>query len=162
MSTGIKNDMKETLWVDGLQRQVKLRKNRLKELMDWCSILKCGDSFHLVNNIQQQEMASLFCDMNYIVSISVKELDNYNKKSYHHVHKNRLITNEEEQHLPITVFLLLTPMVILQFLNRITLLFGRYATYLDLSLHVSIRDLFWSAKIIGMNDDKESSHIYSN
>ena len=31
MNTGIKNDLKETIWVDGLQRQVKLRKKCIKE-----------------------------------------------------------------------------------------------------------------------------------
>ena len=39
MNTGIKNYLKETLWVDELHRQVKLRKKSLKEPMDWCSLL---------------------------------------------------------------------------------------------------------------------------
>ena len=46
--------MKETLWFDGLQLQVKLRNDSLKELMDWCTLLECDDSFRLVDNIQQQ------------------------------------------------------------------------------------------------------------
>ena len=51
MNTGIKNYLKETLWVDELHRQVKLRKKSLKEPMDWCSLLECDNSFHLVYNI---------------------------------------------------------------------------------------------------------------
>ena len=43
MNTGTQNDLKETLWVDGLQRKVKWLKNELKELIDWFSLLKCDD-----------------------------------------------------------------------------------------------------------------------
>ena len=49
----------------------------------------------MVKNIQQQEMASLFCDMNYVVSTSVEELDNNNKQFYQHVHKNLLIKKKK-------------------------------------------------------------------
>ena len=137
----------------------KMTKNALRELMDWFSLLKCDDSFNLVENIQQQEMVSLFCDMNYVVSTSVGELDNYNKRYYKHVHENLLITNEQEEHIPIPVCLLLTPMMSLQFLNHIMLSFGRYVTDLDLSLHGPIRETFRDAKLIGMNDDKESLQV---
>ena len=41
MHTGIKNDMKETLWVDGLQKKEKLQQNPVKELIYWFSLLKC-------------------------------------------------------------------------------------------------------------------------
>ena len=71
-NTGIKNYLRETLWVDGLQRQEKVRKNALKELTDWGSLLECDDYFHLVSNIQQKQMVSIFCDMNYVVSTSVE------------------------------------------------------------------------------------------
>ena len=50
--------------------------NVLKAPIHWCTILDCDDPFHLVNNIQQQETASLFHDMDHAVSTSVKELDN--------------------------------------------------------------------------------------
>ena len=85
--------------------------------MDCCILLECGDYFHLVKNIQQKEMLSPFCDMNYFVSTSVEELDNENKQFYQHVHKNILITNEEEKYLLIPVYFLLTLMISLQFLN---------------------------------------------
>ena len=50
----------------------------------------------------------------------------------------------------------------LQFLNHIILSFGRYETDLDLSLHGSIIEQFWNEKLIGINDDEEYLHIYSN
>ena len=53
------------------------------------------------------------------------------------------------------VYSLLTPIVSLYFLNHIMLSFGRYVTELDLSLHGSIREKFWNAKLIGINDDEE-------
>ena len=71
MNTGIKNDPKESLWVDGLQRQVKLQKNRLKELMDWCSILECDDSYRLVKSIQHKVMTYIFHYINCVVYNSV-------------------------------------------------------------------------------------------
>ena len=62
-------------------------------------------------------MLSLCCDMDYVVSTSVEELDYDNKQFYQHVHKNILITNEEEKYLLIPVYFLLTLMISLQFLN---------------------------------------------
>ena len=79
MNTGFTNYLKETLWVGGLQQQVKLLKNALKEIMVWCSLLECDDSFHLVENIQQQEMVPIFRDMNHVVSTYFEELDHDNK-----------------------------------------------------------------------------------
>ena len=66
-------------------------------------------------------MLSLCCDMDYVVSTSVEELDYDNKQFYQHVHKDILITNEEEQYLPIPVYLLLIPMMSLKVLNYIML-----------------------------------------
>ena len=79
--------------------------------MDWCILLEYDDYFHLVENIQKHEMVSLLDDMNYVVSTSVDELDNYNKQFYEHAHESILITNKEEQHIPVTVYSLLTPMI---------------------------------------------------
>ena len=117
--------------------------------MYWCSLLECDDYIHLIENIQ-----SLPCDMNYVVCTSVDKLDNDNKQFYQHGQKNLLITNEEQQHLLITVYFLLTPRKSLQFINQIMLIFGRYATDIDISPHGSIRQQSWNAKHIIMNDDK--------
>ena len=46
----------------------KITKNALKEPMDWCSLLECDDYSNMVENIQQQEMVSLFRYMKYFVS----------------------------------------------------------------------------------------------
>ena len=70
---------------------MKLRKNVLKEPMYWCSLLKCEYYFYLVNNIQQQDTASLFCYSD-------------NIKLYQHVHENLLVTNEGEQNILIPVY----------------------------------------------------------
>ena len=51
-------------------------------MMDRCSTFDCDGSFYLVDNIQQQQMVSLFRDMNFVVSTSVKELDDNNKQFY--------------------------------------------------------------------------------
>ena len=63
--------------------------------MDWFSLLECDDYFNLVENIQQQEMVSLFCDMNYVISTYVEEFDNDNNKHYQHFHKNILIKTKK-------------------------------------------------------------------
>ena len=36
METYITDDLYDTLWIDGLQRQVNVRKQELPELMLWC------------------------------------------------------------------------------------------------------------------------------
>ena len=84
-------------------------------------------------------MVSLFFNTNYSFSTSVEELDNNNKQFYEHVNKNLLLTYEEEKYLPIPVYPLLTPTIISQLINHIMLSLGRYATYLDMPLNVSIR-----------------------
>ena len=63
--------------------------------MDSFSLLESDDSLRLVDNIQQQEMVSLFCNMNYVLYTSVEELDIDYKRFYQHVHENILIKNEE-------------------------------------------------------------------
>ena len=110
----------------------------------------------MVFNTEQQKMASLFCNMNYVVSNSVEELDNDNKKNYQHVQKYILITDEEEQYIPIPDYSLLTPTMSLQFLNQIMLSLGGYTADLDMSLQRSIRENFRNAKLNGINDDEES------
>ena len=47
---------------------MNLWKNALKGLMYWYSLLKCDDSFNLVENMQKQEMSPLLNDINYVVS----------------------------------------------------------------------------------------------
>ena len=59
--------------------------------MDLFSLLESDDSLRLVDNRQQQEMVSLFCNMNYVLSTSVEELDIDYKRFYQHVHENILI-----------------------------------------------------------------------
>ena len=130
--------------------------------MDWCSLLYCDDFFCMVNNIQQQWMVSLYIDINYVVYTYIEELDNDNKKIYQHFHKNLLITNEEQQQLPIPVYSLLTPMMSLQFMNHIILSFRIYATDLYLSLNGSMREKFQNAELIWMNVDDKYLQIYSN
>ena len=93
-------------------------------------------------------MVSLYIDINYVVYTYIEELDNDNKKNYQHFHKNILITNEEQQHLPIPVYSLLTPMMSLQFMNHIILSFRIYATDLYLSLNGSMREKFQNAELI--------------
>ena len=100
--------------------------------------------------------------MKYIVSTSFEELYNANKQFYQHVHENLLIPNEKQQHLPIPIYSFLTPMMSLQFLNHIMLLFEVYEKELGMSIHVSIGENVWNKKIIGMNYDEEYLQIYSN
>ena len=66
--------------------------------------------------------------MNYFVSASVEELDNDNKRFYQMFYEKLLIKNEEEQHLAIPFYSLLTSMMSLQFLNYIMLSYGRNST----------------------------------
>ena len=71
MNTGIKNDLKDNLWIDGLQRQVKLRKKALKEILGWCSLLELDDFFHWLRR-KKKETVDLFRYMNHVVSTSVE------------------------------------------------------------------------------------------
>ena len=64
MNEGIRDELKETLWIDGLQRQVKLRKNALKEVYEWLSTID------IENNPQvqgQAEVIQLFSDILYVM-----------------------------------------------------------------------------------------------
>ena len=160
MDTHITINIRESFLIDGLQRQVKLREKALIELMKWCDTLEDEDNIEQDDN-GQQEMITLFRDINNIVNIDVEEVNDDDRIFLKHIRDN-LLWNETDDHLPIPVYSLLTPTMSLQFINHIMLSFGRFSTEIDLSLHGTIKEKFRQAKLIGTNDDEESLQRYAN
>ena len=71
--------------------------------------------------------------------------------------ESHLLFNDcSEEHLPIPVYSYQRPDMGVQFLLHILLSMGRFSTEIDLMKHSSLRKSFMYAKLIGLNDDKES------
>ena len=162
MDTIIHIDLKKTWWVDGLQRQVKLRKEAITELLKWCDTIQEDDSFNIPDNSHLREMVSIFHDISNVLLHPFEELDNHNQIFYQHIQDNIIHQDTIIQHLPIPVYSMLTPTMSLQFLNHIMLSLGRYESEMDLSLFGTIREKYRHAKLIGPNDDEISLQIYAN
>ena len=161
MNEGIRDELKETLWIDGLQRQVKLRKNALKEVYEWLSTID------IENNPQvqgQAEVIQLFSDIIYVIREDNSGLSraHIQQSFYQHVVSNLIYDDSEMNHLPIPVYSFIRPSNSLHFVNHILLSMGSYNTDIDMMMKPSLRECFRSVKLIGDSNEEEALQSYSN
>ena len=159
MNTAIHPNIKKTCWIDGLQRQVKLRQNALPELLEWCNSL--ADENEDVEG--RLELIQLFQRLAFVLrnEQDLLQFNDEDREFFTHVKAN-LIHDTDNTHLPIPVYSFVKPSNSIQFLNHILLSLGRFSTEIDLMTHPSLKDCFRSAKLIGNNNDNESLQQYSN
>lgn len=156
MDDALSEELRMSFWIDGLRRQVKMRKKDLKEIMDY--INKIDD----VNSVNLQ-MINLFRDINDILGreddlIYFSDSEIY---FYEHVKKN-LIEGGNDDHLPIPVYSYIKSTMGVQFILYILLSIGFFSTEIDLIHHSSLHDSLRYAKLIGSSNDKDSLQSYSN
>ena len=146
MEKYLHEDLTKSFWIDGLQRQVKLRKSAISEIMDWCNVLQFEDND---NKIGRDEMIDL---IKYIDQVVFSEYDQLSQNDHDfliHVNENLLYTDDHENHLPIPVYSLIRPNNPVQFINHILLSMGRFDSEIELTMQCSIQECFAKAKIIG-------------
>ena len=69
MEKYLHEDLTKSFWIDGLQRQVKLRKSAISKILDWCNVLQFEDND---NKIGRDEMIDL---IKYIDQVVFSEYD---------------------------------------------------------------------------------------
>ena len=169
MESKLSVTLSESVWIDGLQRQVQVRKKALPEIMLWCNQIEMDDAEanaenELRNSNGQAMMIALFRRIHDVLQADVENLNNDDLSFLNHIESNLLYKyQDEEEHLPIPVYSYIKPTMGVQFLHHMLLSMGRFATEIDLTMHASIRDCLRYAKLIGPdNDDEASLQGYSN
>ena len=115
MDNGVHPDLHRTMWIDALQRKVKLRKTAIKEVMEWCNRIQTENSVE-----ERIETIQLFQRIHKILTIDdIDELDEDDKDFLDHANENLLFHNDKQKHLPICSYSYVTPTNSIQFINHI-------------------------------------------
>ena len=149
----------DSCWIDGLQRQVRVRKKALPEIMIHLDHL--SQETEIVGECHISIMITLFRRINFVIE-SMDERSNENETFYEHVINNLLYDDKDKDHLPIPVFSYITPTMTTSFLLHIMLSMGQFETEIDICMHPTLRQCFQYCKLIGKEDDESSLIDYTN
>ena len=155
----ISNDVCSSMWIDGVQRQIKIRRKALPEIKIFLSTLTVPVERYDPLNI----MLTLFKDIIRIYELKENgsEMTDTDKIKFRFM-ESSLIYDDSERHLPIPVFSFIKPHMGTRFLLHIMLSMGKFDTEYDLNLHCSLRESLRYASLIGPNNDRESLERYSD
>jgi predicted GIY-YIG superfamily endonuclease len=162
MVEALKDNIFDSIWIDGLQRQVKLRQKAIVEITEWCNFVENEDANDNENNDGKYIMISLIRKIQHVLVNDVTNLEEDEVEFLAHVKDNLIYDDHTQHHLPIPVYSYVRPSNPVQFINHILLSMGRFSTEIDLMMHESIRDCFQYAKLIGEERDEEQLQSYSN
>ena len=74
MNIGLDDNLKKTIWIEGLQCRIRYRKSVVKENIKWCNFLESED---IIEVDGRTGMISLITCINYVISIDKHELTNH-------------------------------------------------------------------------------------
>lgn len=144
-------------WIDGLQRQVKVRRKALPEIMEWFQKIIIDDNINMSNvNDPRVKVIRMFNKIMNVLNGTMID-DDFKK----HIHEN-LLAPDSENHLPVPVYSYINPSMGVQFIHHIMLSMGRFETEVNLTTQRSIRDSLRYCKLIGEDIDTESLKQYAN
>jgi len=116
----IVNVLSESCWIDGLQRQIRVRKKAMAEILQWCDKIQQdgGNRFNV-------DMISLFLRINRVLtSENEANLSEEEIEFREFMHQNLLHQDEKEEHLPIPIYSYLKPTMGVSFILHIMLSMG--------------------------------------
>ena len=156
----LKVDIEESIWVNMLQQQIRVRKRAFPEIIKYINSNHAADDD---NDNGVETMKELFQKMNTFI----QSPDNTHVSIEDHafitfMNKNLIDSDDETQLLPVPVFSYVKPTLSVQFLHHILLSMGSFETEIDLIMHDSIRESFRYAKLIGSSNDPSDLQVYSN
>ena len=165
------NDLKGSMFVDGLMQVVKVRENAFPEIMKYLEEIESAqndndDNVSLGSHTSDERndailtMSNFFREMNRVLHTDEHNLSFDDEMFLIHIKKNVVI--EQNSHLPVPVFSYTRPTNGVQFLLHLMLSLGRFSTEIDLTTHRSIRECLRYAKLIGPSDDPSDLENYSN
>ena len=150
--------LSESCWIDGLQRQIRVRKEAMSEILLWCDEIQRdgGNRYNL-------DMISLFLRIDRaLASENEPNLSDEEIEFREFMHANLLHHDEKEEHLPIPIYSYLKPTMGVSFILHVMLSMGRFETEIDLIMHRSIRECLRYCGLIGERNDEESLTEYAN
>ena len=162
MMEKINIDLSKSCWIDCLQEPLLVKNISFPEIMAFIASLS-----EIIDEVVQ-EMILLFQRMIWLLSdnaFNPHEVDasNDDAQFYFFMMKN-LIQDYTKiaQHLPTQAFSFIKPTTSLQFKHKILLSIGSFDTKVDLTIHLSTKEAFRHAKLIGSSDETEDLQSYSN
>ena len=143
----------ELCWIDGLQRQIRLRRKAVCEVRECCLKRTVEDAIDLQN---VEDPKSIMVSLMLRICTTIESDNDENATQFRqHVMEN-LVHVDEKEHLPIPVFSYIIPTMGVSFVLHIMLSMGRFATKVDLTLHGSVRECLRYCKLVGPLDDENS------
>ena len=146
-------------WIDGLHRQVFLRKSAEKEVLDYLNTeksinLDCDHIRDMVNLVKR-----IFELENMVNSNAILSDDEREERTWY---SNNLLIEDKEKHLPIPVFSCIKPTMGFKFILHLLLSMGHFCSEYDLLRHRTLRESFKYAKLIGDSNEVEDLKQYSD
>ena len=156
LTDGIRNSS----WIDGLQRKVKLRESAIEEFKLSCDAMSNQNAHSEIQGCT--EMYEFICDIYLNCNCNFDDLNEEQKGLHDFAYQQLIHVENRKSHLPIPVFSFMRPTNGIQFLNHILLSMGEFSTEIELMTHQSIRDCFRYAKMIGDGEGEVDLQVYSN
>ena len=152
-------DLNLSCWINGLNYQVKLRKNALPEVNDFLDRIHPIENYEYLADYEDPThlMALL---IRRITSLVENEVD-YDEEEVAFVNKHLLI-DDEKPHLPVPVFSYVRPTMGHKFILHVLLSLGHFETELDLLSQPTLRQSLRYARLIGDSDDELQLQQYSD
>ena len=154
-------DLYESKWIDGVQREVKVRKNAFPEIELYIANLNLPsesdpqDPLHIMANFFKKMI-----ELSNAIGRG-EEIGATNEVRLQFMNKN-LIHSDRERHLPIPVFSYIKPHMGTRFILHIMLSMGNFDTEYDLNLQRSLRESLRYANLIGPSNDPATLEKYSD
>ena len=142
-----------------MQRIISVRKKALPEIMQWCEKREAESN----NGNDMVQMILLFKNINHLINsenggrliLQSQNIGDYDSFA-NHVNTFLLYHDDDDNHLPISVFSFIVPTMSTSFILHIMLSMGRFETELDLTIHSSLKQYLRYCGLIGPNDDELS------
>ena len=157
--TEIDIDVTKCCWIDGLHRQVFLRKSAKKEVLHYLDTENSinRDCDHIREMIEF--VKRIFWLDNLVNSNAMISDDERKEMKWY---SNNLLIEDKEKHLPIPVYSCIKPTMGFKFILHLLLSMGHFCTEPDLLRHRTLRESFKHAKLIGDSNEEEDLKQYSD
>ena len=158
---GLKSSLYTSMWIDGVQRKIKVRSKAFPEIKEYIAELDLPIVFDDEDPLHN--IAGLFEHMFRIFEAKEEsqQLSIVDERLYLFM-SNELIYFDDEKHLPIPVYSYIKPTMGSRFILHIMLSMGRYDTEYDLNLHRSLRESLRHCELIGDSNEPDELEKYSD
>ena len=138
LESSIQVSLSSTMWVDGLQNQVRLRTKAIKEVQEYIESIEVQGR----RNDPKNKMISIFTEIFRLNTCSHENayFDDVDDVLQWKFIKDHMLYDDDQRHIPVPVFSYIKPTMGPRFLLHIMLSMGEFETELGFILHPTIRD----------------------